>query len=151
MLLSMYEYLFYRATVYKRVKFGTRRVVESSSTFCNKICTHCAFYQSKAKLFAASDAVPVYGVTPRNSCNLQQPTALNVGRKTRKVAFPLMSGVERSRQVSRFCYSFYHSLTASSRTKLFQTIQSRITKESRSVKITVLCFCQNLEMMNNLN
>ena len=99
MLVSMYEYLFYRKTVYKRVKFGTRGVVESSSTFCNKICSHCAFYRSKAELFAANDAVPVYGVTPRNSRNLQQPTGLNVGRKTRKVAFPLMSRVERSRQV----------------------------------------------------
>ena len=36
---------------YMQHLFGTRRVVEMSSTFCNKICTHCAFYRSKAKLF----------------------------------------------------------------------------------------------------
>ena len=39
--------------------------VESSSTFCNKICTCCAFYRPKSNLFcSASDGTPVNGVTP---------------------------------------------------------------------------------------
>ena len=36
--------------------------VESSSTFCNKICTNCAFYRTKETCFTASDVTPVYGV-----------------------------------------------------------------------------------------
>ena len=41
--------------------------VESSSTFWNKICTWCAFYQPKANLFCSkwqSDVTSLYGVTP---------------------------------------------------------------------------------------
>ena len=38
--------------------------VESSSTFCNKICTSCTFYRTKETCFAASDVTPVYGVIP---------------------------------------------------------------------------------------
>ena len=39
--------------------------VESSSTFCDKICTCCAFYLPKSNFFCtASDVTPVYGVTP---------------------------------------------------------------------------------------
>ena len=36
--------------------------VESRSTFCNKICTNCAFYRTKETCFTASDVTPVYGV-----------------------------------------------------------------------------------------
>ena len=38
--------------------------VESSSTFCNKIRTSCAFYRTKETCFAASDVTPVYDVIP---------------------------------------------------------------------------------------
>ena len=41
--------------------------VESISTFWNKICTCCAFYQPKANLFCSkwqSDVTSLYGVTP---------------------------------------------------------------------------------------
>ena len=38
--------------------------VESSSTFCDKICTSCAFFGPKQTCFATSDVIPVYGVTP---------------------------------------------------------------------------------------
>ena len=38
--------------------------VESSSTFCNKICTNCAFYRTKETCFTLSDVTPMYGVIP---------------------------------------------------------------------------------------
>ena len=38
--------------------------VESSSTFCSKICSSCASYRTKGTCFAASDATPVFGVIP---------------------------------------------------------------------------------------
>ena len=38
--------------------------VESSSTFCNRICTSCAFYRTKETCFAASDVTLVYRVIP---------------------------------------------------------------------------------------
>ena len=39
--------------------------VESSSTCCNKTWfTRCAFYRTRQTSFAASEVIPVYGVTP---------------------------------------------------------------------------------------
>ena len=43
--------------------------VESSFTFCNKICTCCAFYSPKANLSS------LYGVTPRNC--IQSEVSIN--------------------------------------------------------------------------
>ena len=42
--------------------------VESSSTFCNKICACCAFYRPKATCFAASDVTPAQFYPIRSQC-----------------------------------------------------------------------------------
>ena len=48
-----------------------RQKVDSTSTFCSKICTSCAFYQPKASLFCKCDVTLVYGVISRNFIQLE--------------------------------------------------------------------------------
>ena len=43
-----------------------RQKLDSTSTFCSKICTRCAFYWPKANLFCRCDLTLVYGVISRN-------------------------------------------------------------------------------------
>ena len=70
--------------------------VESSSTFCDKICTCCAFYLPKSNFFCtASDVTPVCWRDSRLILSNQKSvfkqlcclTGLNMGGKTRYIAF----------------------------------------------------------------
>ena len=97
--------------------------VESSSAFCDKICTCFAFTGPRQTWFAASDLTPLYGVTPAQfnpirsqySDNLQQPDLLQdrydygVIKCATWIFNSFCSNVEK--QVVRFFFcSFYRSL-----------------------------------------
>ena len=95
--------------------------IESSSTFCNKLCKCCAFYPPKANLFCSN---------LRNSCVWRDSgvmlsnqksvftqlavtfvffeTGLNVGGKTRNTLFNLFC-TNVAKQVARFCCPCYRA------------------------------------------